>query len=519
MKFRKIIIVLAVASAMFQTLEVSARSSKPRNILFIAVDDLKPILGCYGDTLIKTPNIDRLADAGTVFLNNHCQQAVCGPSRASLMTGLRPDHTQVRDLKTRMRDMNPQVVSLPQYLRSQGYETAGTGKIYDPRCVDKQLDEPSWSIPYTRPHQLPYDSTFGKPVLGSYQGAEIRAVNNEAEKKGLKKYADVKKFLVAHDAWPAVESADVPDGAYTDGAIAADGIQLMKKLKREGKPFFLAVGFKKPHLPFVAPSKYWNLYKRDDFKTASFQGKTTNPVEAAYHNSSELRTYGGIPNFDSYSKDPAKHMSTEKQKELIHGYYACTSYIDTLVGQLLDELKALGLDKDTVIVLWGDHGWHLGDHGLWCKHTNFEQATRSPLIIVDPSLSGAKKTVSPSEFVDLFPTLCELAGVPVPGNLDGTSLVPVLKDPKATVKEYAVSQWPRGKTMGYAIRDGRYRYVEWFTRLNSTQPYDSDKIEGRELYDYEKDPLETKNLVDDPEYKAVVKKMNQRMQDFFKAQK
>jgi len=519
MRHRKIAAMLAMVFAMFQTLELSAETSKPRNILFIAVDDLKPILGCYGDALIKTPCIDRLAEAGTVFLNNHCQQAVCGPSRASLMTGLRPDHTQVRDLKTRMRDMNPQVVSLPQYLRSQGYETAGTGKIYDPRCVGKELDEPSWSIPYTKPHQLPYDPAFGKPVLGSYQGKAIRKVCDKAEKKGLKKYAAVKKFLVAHDAWPAVESADVPDGAYTDGAIAADGIQLMKKLKKGGKPFFLAVGFKKPHLPFVAPSKYWNLYKRDDFKVASFQQKTSNPVEPAYHNSSELRTYGGIPNFDSYSKNPARRMPAEKQKELIHGYYACTSYIDTLVGQLLDELKALGLDKDTVIVLWGDHGWHLGDHGLWCKHTNFEQATRSPLIIADPALPGAKKTVSPSEFVDLFPTLCELAGVPVPGNLDGTSLVPVLKDPKATVKEYAVSQWPRGKTMGYAIRDGRYRYVEWFTRLNSTQPYDSDKIEGRELYDYEKDPLETRNLVGDPEYKAVAAKMNRRMRNFFKAQK
>jgi arylsulfatase A-like enzyme len=519
MRYKKIITLMVVGCAMFQTLEVSAGTSTPKNILFIAVDDLKPVLGCYGDTLIKTPNIDRLAKAGTVFLNNHCQQAVCGPSRASIMTGLRPDHTQVRDLKTRMRDMNPDVLSLPQYLRSQGFETAGTGKIYDPRCVDKDLDKPSWSIPFSKPHQLPYDPAFGKPVLGSYQGEKIRKVGAEAEEKGLKKYAAAKKFLVAHDAWPAVESADVPDGAYTDGAIAADGIRLMKKLKKEGKPFFLAVGFKKPHLPFVAPSKYWNLYNRDDFKVASFQQKTSNPVDPAYHNSSELRTYGGIPNFDSYSSDSKKHMPIEKQKELIHGYYACASYIDTLVGSLLDELKALGLENDTVVVLWGDHGWHLGDHGLWCKHTNFEQATRSPLMISAPGFPKDGKTQTPTEFVDVFPTLCELAGVPVPENLDGTSLVPVLKDSSASVKDYAVSQWSRGRTMGYAIRDGRYRYVEWFSNKNSTQPYDPSKIVGRELYDYEKDPLETKNLVDVPEYKAVVDKMNQRMRDFFKAQK
>ncbi len=493
--------------------------SAVRNILFIAVDDLKPILGCYGDPLIRTPNIDRLAEAGTVFLNNHCQQAVCGPSRASLMTGLRPDHTRVRDLKTKMRDMNPDIVSLPQYLRSQGFETAGTGKIYDPRCVDKQLDEPSWSIPFSKPDQLPNDPTFGKPVLGAYQGAAVRKVFDEAIGQGLKKYADVKKFLVAHDAWPAVESADVPDSAYTDGAIASEGVRLMKQLKKEGKPFFLAVGFKKPHLPFVAPSKYWNLYKRDDFKVAPFQQKSSNPVEPAYHNSSELRSYGEVPDFDSYSSNPAKHMPVGKQKELIHGYYACTSFIDVQIGLLLAELKKLGLEKNTVVVLWGDHGWHLGDHGLWCKHTNFEQATRSPLIIAAPGLPGGGETQSPTEFVDVFPTLCELAGVPVPGNLDGASLVPVLEDSKAGVKDYAVSQWPRGKTTGYAIRDKRYRYVEWFTRGNSTKPYDPSRIVGRELYDYQKDPLETKNLVDDPEYKAVVEMMNQRMRAFFKAQK
>ena len=172
-----------------------------------------------------------------------------------------------------------------------------------------------------------------------------------------------------------------------------------------------------------------------------------------------------------------------------------------------------------MVVLWGDHGWHLGDHGLWCKHTNFEQATHSPLIISAPGFPKAGKTKKPTEFVDVFPTLCELAGVPIPKNLDGTSLVPILKDSSASVKDYAVSQWPRGRTMGYAIRDGRYRYVEWFSNKNSTQPYDSSQIVGRELYDYEKDPLETKNLVDVPEYKAVVEKMNQRMKTFFKAQK
>ncbi|MCK4564972.1 MAG: sulfatase [Verrucomicrobia bacterium] len=491
-----------------------------RNILFIAVDDLKPVLGCYGDTLIQTPNIDRLADAGTVFLNNHCQQAVCGPSRASLMTGLRPDHTRVWDLKTRMRDMNPDTVSLPQYLRSRGFETAGTGKIYDPRCVDKQLDEPSWSIPYSKPDHLPNDPTFGKAVLGAYHGKEMRDLFEQATEKGLKKYGDVKNFLVEHDAWPVVESVDVPDGAYTDGAIATEGIRLMKELKGKGKPFFLAVGFKKPHLPFVAPSKYWNLYDRDDFKVTPFQQKSKNGVDVAYHTSGELRSYTGIPDFDSYSTDRQKHMAAEKQKELIHGYYACVSYIDAQVGRLLDELKSQGLDKNTVIVLWGDHGWHFGDHGLWCKHTNFEQATRSPLIFSSPDIPTAGETQSPTEFIDIFPTLCELTGVPIPRNLDGTSLVPLLKNPEASVKDYAVSQWPGGgrKGMGYAIRDHRYRYVAWLAGGRSTEPYDPDKVVGRELYDYQKDPMETVNVVDAHEYKSVADKMSRKLQGFFETQ-
>jgi arylsulfatase A-like enzyme len=318
-----------------------------------------------------------------------------------------------------------------------------------------------------------------------------------------------------------VESVDVPDEAYIDGAIANEGIRLMKELKTSGKPFFLAIGFRKPHLPFIAPTKYWNLYKRDDFKLATFQQKSKNGVDAAYHSSNELHIYGGVPDFDSYSADPKDHLAADKQKELIHGYYACTSFVDAQVGRVLKELKQLGLEKDTVVVLWGDHGWHLGDHGLWCKHTNFEQATRSPLIVTSPDFHKVGKTQSPTEFVDLFPTICELAGVPIPKNLDGTSLVPILKDPSASVKAYAVSQWPRGgKTgMGYALRDKQYRYVEWFSKGYSTEKYNPKNRVGRELYDYQKDPLETVNLVDDPQYKAVVSRMNQQMQEFFKAQK
>ncbi len=243
-------------------------------------------------------------------------------------------------------------------------------------------------------------------------------------------------------------------------------------------------------------------------------------MELAYHNSPELRSYKGVPDFDSYSNDENEHMPAEKQKELIHGYYACTSFVDAQVGRLLDALKEQGLSENTAIILWGDHGWHLGDHGLWCKHTTFEQATRSPMIIVSPGIERVGQTTAPSEFVDVFPTLCDLVGVAIPGNIDGTSLVPMMKDPSASVKKVAVSQWPRGKSaMGYALRNQRYRYVEWIEDCRMTDKYDAGKVVGRELYDYEKDPMETVNVVADPEYAAVVEAMNRQLQDFFAAQK
>jgi arylsulfatase A-like enzyme len=508
---------ILIAMAVLSFSATAEEKAPPRNVLFIAVDDLKPVLGCYGDAMVKSPNIDRLGDSGVVFTRAYCQQAVCGPSRASIMTGLRPDKTKVWDLKTRIRAKNPDIVTMPQYFRTQGYATAGTGKIFDPRSVDKQLDAPSWSIPFSNPVHIKYEAP-GKPVLGAYHSETARKLNQEAKAQGLTKYKDVKTYLVENDCWPAVESADVPDGAYTDGAIANDGIRLMKKLKEEGQPFFLAVGFKKPHLPFVAPKKYWDLYDRDAIEIAPFQKKSSNPVEKAYHTSGELRSYSDIPNFNSYSASAEDHLSADQQKELIHGYYACTSYIDALVGQLMAALKEQGLDQNTVIVLWGDHGWHLGDHGLWCKHSNFEQATRVPLIVHAPGQKATGPAAAPVEFVDLFPTLCELAGISIPENIDGKSLAPILEDTNTSVKEYAVSQWPAGSGMGYAIRDGRYRYVEWIKNGNTLKPYDGSRVFGRELYDYEKDPLEKFNVVDDPDYADTLRIMQIRMQNFFEQQ-
>jgi arylsulfatase A-like enzyme len=532
------LVLLGLATLPCYSQKNQSKSDKP-NILFIAIDDLKPILGCYGDKQIKTPNIDRLAAMGTVFMQNYCQQAVCGPTRASIMTGMRPDHTGVWDLKTRMRDVNPDILSLPQYLISQGYSTQGIGKVYDTRCVDKQMDAPSWSVPYYNYFKTElkyYSQATGFPDLGQYQLPKTKELvekyTKEAQDKGIAK-GEIDAY-VSKLVKPSVECANVPDNAYNDGANVLRAKEILVKLKTENKPFFFAVGFSKPHLPFVAPQKYWDLYKRDEMPVAEYQEKSKNGPDIAYHNAGELRAYSDIPALIEFTdqKDFGLTLPLDKQKELMHGYYAAVSYTDAQVGILLNTLDSLGLTENTIIVLWGDHGWHLGDHNLWCKHTNFEQATRSPLIISSPGLKPCVSS-SPSEFVDVFPTLCDLAGVPVPVHLDGKSQVPVMKKPNKKVKEFSVSQYPRsgsnseterlgyavGKCMGYSIRTSRYRYTLWLKEdFRSTQAFNKDLVIATELYDYQKDPNETVNVADDLSYASVTKDMNKKILDFFASQ-
>ncbi len=511
------------------------KTVKP-NILFIAIDDLKPVLGCYGDAMIKTPNIDLLAQAGTVFMSNYCQQAVCGPTRASLMTGKRPDYTKVWDLKTPMRDVNPDILSLPQYFISQGYSTQGIGKVYDPRNVDKEIDKPSWSVPYYKTDKKYYAAETGEPALNFYQLPATKKIAeqylNEAKVKGLSN-KEANDYALSKIK-PSVESADVADNAYNDGANILQAKDILVQLSKSKQPFFFAVGIAKPHLPFVAPKKYWDLYKREDMPLAAFQGKSKNAVDIAYHNSGEIRAYTDIPPLTSFTdqKDFGLTLPIEKQKELIHGYYAAVSYSDALVGQLLHTLDSLGLRKNTIIILWGDHGWHLGDHNLWCKHTNFEQATHAPLIISAPGMKH-NQTNAMTEFVDVFPTLCDLAGIAIPQNLDGKSLVPLMKNPGSSIKEFSVSQYPRSGAqseterqgyasanyMGYSIRTNRYRYTIWMgNKFRTDQAFKKEFIVGTELYDYQKDPNETVNVVNDVLYKTISNDMHQKMIDFFKSQ-
>ncbi len=483
----------------FLSLAGFAACGEPKpNILFIGVDDLKPMLGCYGDPDILTPHIDKLASKGTVFLNNACQQAVCAPSRASLMTGTYPDTTKVYDLKTQMREAKPDTLTLPEYLRRHGYETTGCGKIYDPRSVDDSFDAPSWSQPFLQNVPSEYLAQGFDKSEGGYHDPEVKkqnmALKEYLKANGIKK-SDKKATEAASQQFPKVkpltECLDLPDDAYDDGAFANCAIAQMEKLAKGGKPFFLAVGFKKPHLPFVAPATYWDLYDPAKIQLAPFQKLPAGAPEFAYQDSWEIRgSYSGVP-----LEGP---IPEAMQREMIHGYRACVSYTDAQIGKVLAKLDALGLAENTIVVLWGDHGWHLGDHGMFCKHTNYEQAVRSPLIFATPKqkTKGAK-TVAPSEFVDIFPTLCDLAGVPVPKGIEGLSLTTILDDPSASVREAAMGQFPRHQSMGYTLRDPRYRYVKWVGEAGGA-------LLATELYDLEKDPLETVNQASNPEFADVV---------------
>ncbi len=529
MNKRPVLILIALSLTFFMS--YGQKKSKP-NILFIAVDDLKPELGCYGNQLIKTPNIDRLAKMGTVFAKNYCQQAVCGPSRASIMTGLRPDVTKVWDLKTKMREANPDIVTIPQYFITQGYVTEGVGKIYHPGCADKQSDGMSWSVPYFKSKASDFANGLGMPAKSQYQDLATKAAiaAESTDDKG-KKENDGES--VAGTVKPSSECLNLPDDAYEDGVNALIAKRELIKLSNNGQPYFLAVGFHKPHLPFVAPKKYWDLYNRADMPLAPFQEHSENGPLIAYHKSSELRNYTDIPAYATLSPDDLRiGLKEEKQKELIHGYYAAVSYMDAQVGILLNTLDSLGELNNTIIVLWGDHGWHLGDHDLWEKHTNFENATRSPLIFVAPGFKSGT-TSSLSEHLDVFPTLCDLANVPIPDKLQGKSLKPVMQNKKKEVIKFAVSQYPRklkaseakkaeltdGKLMGYSIRSDKYRYTVWLNNsFASTEFFSPTRIYASELYDYVNDPLEKVNVVTSVKYKEVVEEMNEYLIDFMKSQ-
>lgn len=433
---------------------VAPAADRP-NVLLICVDDLKPILGCYGDTLVKSPNIDRLAKRSTLFERAHCNQAVCSPSRNALLVGLRPQTLGIYDLATNFRRARPDAVTLPQHFKQHGWRTEAMGKVFHVGHGNTN-DERSWSVPHWN------SKTAVQYAL--------------PESKGKREGDD------AHRA--PVESADVPDSAYADGAVADEAIRRLQAAKQKpNEPFFLAVGLIRPHLPFVAPKKYWDLYDRAAFKLAEVRTPPEGAPSYAPQFGGELRQYSDIPKKGD--------LDDELQRTLIHGYHASISYMDAQLGRVIDELDRLELAKNTIIVLWGDHGWHLGDHGIWCKHTNYEQAARIPLLIAAPGVSGGSRSSALVETVDVYPTLCELAGLAPVDGLEGKSLAKVLRDPKTNHRDHVIHVYPRGQHLGRAIRTDRYRLVEWKTIGESTSTAEF------ELYDYQSDPLERKNLAAD----------------------
>jgi iduronate 2-sulfatase len=441
----------------------TAADAKSPNVLLICVDDLKPLLGCYGDPHAKTPNLDRLARRAVVMDAAYCNQAVCAPSRNALMTGLRPQTLGIYDLGTNFRKSRPDAVTMSQHFHNQGYRTEAMGKIFHVGHGNGE-DAASWDVPHFSPWKA-----------GMYHAPENRGIRRNKDAKG-----------------PAFEMADVPDDAYPDGLVATEAIRrLAGAMERPGTPFFIGLGFAKPHLPFCAPKKYWEMHDPARLPLAAVTEPPAGAPGYAPQFGGELRSYAGIPKTGTLPQD--------LQRQLVHGYYAATSYMDAQLGRVLDKLDELDLTENTIVVLWGDHGWHLGDHGMWCKHTNYEQAARIPLLIAAPGIAPAR-TSALVETVDIYPTLGELAGLPTPAGLDGVSFAKVLRDPQQTVRESIIHVYPRNKLLGRAIRTARHRMVEWKApgAPASTAEY--------ELYDYEKDPLETKNLAaSQPEVLASLK--------------
>lgn len=472
-------------------------AQKP-NVLFIAVDDLRPQLGCYGDGMIKTPNIDGLAAEGVVFNRAYCQMAICMASRSSIMSGERPDRNQLYT-NGPLLSLNPDALTLNQHFQNNGYKTVGLGKIYHHRSDNDQ----GWTQEFFWPW----------PEEGVWEdyGYEAKWYGRgymDEENKRMARHHD-KTQSGRRGMGPAYEAANMPDSLYKDGIIAQQALKELRKLKDE--QFFLAVGFIKPHLPFVAPQKYWDMYDENEIKLADNPFVPDGVPNEAVTNWGELRGYYGMPK--------EGQMPDSLSRKLIHGYNACVSFTDALIGRLLDELDELGLRENTIVVLWGDHGWKLGEHGMWCKHTNFELDARVPLIISAPGMkANGQKTRALTELVDLYPTLCELCNLEQPEHLQGKSMVPLLNTPDLKWKDAVFTQYPSGghswgrhknrpysvAVMGYSMRTDKYRYTEWIKTKDNT-------VIARELYNHKNDPDENINVVDKPEHAVLVTSLSEML--------
>ena len=488
MKTRNTIHLLAVLYAALTTLNLGAAEQKKPNILLILVDDLKPALGCYGDPVAQTPNMDALAARGMRFDRAYCNQAVCAPSRFTLMLGSHSTSTGLYNLGSQLRGLVPDAVTLPQYFARHGYRTESLGKVFH-IGHGNQGDPQSFSVPHFKDKVIEYldpASTEG----GKLTREEALFTNQKlGQIRSLPRGA-------------AFESPVAEDTDYADGRVAEETIRRLEAARQRrdsnDTPFFIAVGFVRPHLPFSAPKRYWDMYDPAKLPMPEYEEAPKGAPAVAIKRGGEIRAYRPVPT--------EGEMDQALKRQLIHGYYASTSFVDAQIGKVIQALDRLRLADHTIVVLWGDHGFHLGDLGIWTKHTNYEQANRIPILIVAPGVTTpGSATKQPAESVDIYPTLAELAGLKPPSGpqpIDGVSLVPVLKNPAVRVRDHAYHAYPR-KKLGRAIRTERYRLVEWrpLGEPEATAEY--------ELYDYESDPLERKNLAADKP--SVLRKLKQTL--------
>ncbi len=463
MKATSILKSIALPSALcLSALSLTAAENQKPNVLFISVDDMNSDLGCFGSRLVKSPSIDKLASLGVRFERTYCQFPLCSPSRASLMTGLRPDTTKVFDLKYHFRQELPDVVTLPQMFSNNGYYVARVGKIYhygNPGEIGTNGldDRASWM---ERFNPAGKDKTMLEPKVTNYTG-----------KRGL---GAAMAFLADKDG---------KDEEHTDGMVATQVISLIEKNK--DRPFFIAAGFYKPHCPWIAPKKYFDLYNPESFSLPKITDDTPKNYPEAALSSTKPWPYLGV--------------KQDQALECKLAYYATISFVDAQIGRLIDALDRLKLRDNTIIVFWSDNGYHLGEHGLWFKQSCFEEAARVPLIISMPGMKSAgKSSMRTVEFVDIYPTLADLAGLKAPENLQGKSLRPLLDNPEAAWDRPAFTQVQRGLDgfPGHSVRTEKWRYTEW-----------DFGAKGVELYDHDTDPQELQNLAADPKYAEVVAKM------------